>query len=204
MPLSEARWTLAVRQAGGQLGALLALLAMTERENSGASSRREDLLWTIGQKHPQCQWAFQELQNIYTTAGNTLQLNRLYEALTGLEPTNIAVKNNYAATAMLLKTNLARAHDVANGLYRAHPGEAVVASTYAFSLHLQGRTREGLAAMDSLPAVSLESPAVALYYGLLLAADGQRDRARQFLAHSQTASLLPEEKALLAEALKTL
>ncbi len=204
MPLSEARWTLAVRQAGGQLGALLALLAMTERENSGASSRREDLLWTIGQKHPQCQWAFQELQNIYTTAGNTLQLNRLYEALTGLEPTNIAVKNNYAATAMLLKTNLARAHDVAKGLYRTHPGEAVVASTYAFSLHLQGRTREGLTAMDALPAVSLESPAVALYYGLLLAADGQRDRARQFLAHSQTASLLPEEKALLAEALKTL
>jgi tetratricopeptide (TPR) repeat protein len=204
IPLSEVRWKLAVRQAAGQLGPLLALLAMTERENSGASPRREDLLWTIGQKYPQCNWAFQELQKLCTTAGDTLQLNRLYAAMTGLEPKNIAAKNNYAATAMLLRTNLAQAHDLAQGLYRAFPGEAVVVSTYAFSLHLQGRTREGLAALDSLPSLSLEYPDVALYYGLLLAADGQKDRARQFLARSQAATLLPEEKALLTEALKVL
>ena len=46
----------------------------------------------------------------------------------------------------------------------------------------------------------LEQPAIATYYGLILAAAGQKEKARSFLARSAEATLLPEEKALVAKA----
>jgi hypothetical protein len=43
---------------------------------------------------------------------------------------------------------------------------------------------------------------VALYYGLLLVANGETNKAGRYLAIAQKSSLLPEEKALAAEAVK--
>src|SRR5216110_1107597 len=85
--------------------------------------------------------------------------------------------------------------------YQRHK-EAIITSTYAYSLHLQGRTREGLAALEKLKTESIELPPVALYYGVLLAAIGETNKARKYLELAQRANSLPEEKALLAATLK--
>ena len=74
-----------------------------------------------------------------------------------------------------------------------------VVSTYAYSLHLQGRSREGLAALEKLKADDLERPSVALY-GLLLNVNNETNRAEKYLALASKANLLPEEKILLAGA----
>jgi Flp pilus assembly protein TadD len=87
-------------------------------------------------------------------------------------------------------------------MFSQHPREAIVASTYAFSLHLQGRSREGLAVLEKLKTDALEVPSVALYYGLLLKEAGETNKAGTYLRIAQRSELLPEEKALLAEAVK--
>jgi predicted Zn-dependent protease len=117
-------------------------------------------------------------------------------------PKNFAAQNNLAATSLLLKLNLPRTRELAKEIYSAHPEEAIVTSTYAFSLYLQRRAKEGLAALEKLKAEALETPSVAVYYGLLLSEAGQANKASKYLGIAQKSDLLPEEKALVAEALQ--
>jgi len=46
----------------------------------------------------------------------------------------------------------------------------------------------------------LRDPAIAPYYGLVLAAAGEKEKAREFLQRADESQLLPEEKALIAKA----
>ncbi len=197
---SESRWRMAVREAGDRLGPLMALLNMAS--TWGFDKGREDLLWIIGQRFPRERWAFEELNRMYDATGNTHGLYRLYSVTATESSTNIGAKNNLAAISMLLRLNLPTAHELARQIYKQQPQEPIVVSTYAYSLHLQGRTREGLSALEKLPPEALEQPSVALYYGLLLTAAGQTNEAGKYLLLAQHATLLPEEKTLLAQAAK--
>jgi predicted Zn-dependent protease len=197
---AEARWRSAVREAGERLGPLNALLIMAT--SSGRQQAREDLLWQIAKRFPGQHWALRELERSYLAAGNTRGLNKLYSTMASYAPNNFAAQNNLAATSLLLKLNLTRTHELAKEIYSAHPEEAIVTSTYAFSLHLQGRTKDGLAALEKLKPEALETPSVAVYYGLLLLEAGETNKAGKYLGIAQKSELLPEEKALVAEALK--
>jgi hypothetical protein len=198
----EAHWRMAVRGAGERLGPLLALLNMAG--TWGREQAREDLLWQIGQRFPRERWALRDLERLYSEAGNTRGLNRVYAAVASYAPKNFVAQNNLAATSLLLRLNLPKAHELAKQVFVQHPDEAIVTSTYAFSLHLQGRTKEGLAALQKLKPEALETPSVALYYGLLLSTTAETNKATKYLAIARKAKLLPEEKALAAEALKAL
>jgi len=197
---AEARWRSAVRLAGERLGPLNALLIMAT--SSGRQQAREELLWQIAKRFPGQHWALRELERSYLASGNTRGLNKLYSTMASYTPKNFAAQNNLAATSLLLKLNLPKAHELAKEIYSAHPEEAIVTSTYAFSLHLQGRTKDGLAALEKLKPEALETPSVAVYYGLLLSEVGQANKASKYLGIAQKSELLPEEKALVAEALK--
>ncbi len=196
---AESRWRTAVREAGDRIGPLAALLNMAG--SWGRNQAREDLLWLIAQRFPRERWALRELDRFYLAAGNTRGLNKLYATMASYDPKDFAAQNNLAATSMLLKLNLAKAHELAKELYAKHPEEAIVTSTYAYSLHLQGRTREGLAGFKKLKAESLENPPVDLYCGILLAGIGETNKANKYLKLAERAQLLPEEKALLTAAL---
>ena len=58
--------------------------------------------------------------------------------------------------------------------------------------------------METLPAAKLENTSVMGYYGFLLAAAGQKEKARQHLARAEQVPMLPEESNLFANALKGL
>jgi hypothetical protein len=58
--------------------------------------------------------------------------------------------------------------------------------------------------MEKLKTEALETPPVALYYGVLLAASGNTNKAGKYLGLAQQSAFLPEEKALAAEAIKRL
>jgi hypothetical protein len=189
---AEAHWRLALRQAEDRLGPLTWLLSMAKQSGQPP----DQVLWRIVRKFPKERWAWLELHRFYAAAGTTSGLNLLYSELATYEPNNFVAKNNFAATSMLLNKNLAKAHETARELYTQNPDDSVMASTYAFSQHLQGHTREGLAALEKFPATALETPVLALYYGVLLAADGQTNRATKFLELAQTSALLPEERNL--------
>jgi tetratricopeptide (TPR) repeat protein len=197
---AEARWRSAVREAGERLGPLNALLIMAT--NSGRQQAKEDILWQIARRFPTQQWVLRELEKSYLARGDTRGLNKLYSTMASLAPKNLAVQNNLAATSLLLKLNLPRAHELAKETFSAHPDEAIIISTYAFSLQLQGRTKEGLAVLEKLKPEALETPSVAAYYGLLLSETGETSKAAKYLRIAQKSDLLPEEKGLVTEAIK--
>jgi Tfp pilus assembly protein PilF len=197
---AEGHWRASVRLAGDRLGPLTALLGMAT--SWGRDQAREDLLWQIAQRFPKERWGLRELERLYLADGNTYGLNKVYSTMASYAPTNFAAQNNVAATSLLLKLNLRKAHELAKEVFAQHPDQAIVASTYAFSLHLQGRTKEGLAVLQKLKPEAVETSSVALYYGLLLSATGETNKAGKYLDIAQRSSLLPEEKALAAEAVK--
>jgi hypothetical protein len=197
---ADAHWRSAVRLAGDRLGPLTALLSLASNWSRGPA--REDLLWLIAQRFPKERLALRELERFYLVAGNTRGLNKVYSSMASWTPKNFAVQNNLAATSLLLKLNLPQAHALAKEVFDEHSDQAIVTSTNAFSLHLQGRTKDGLAALGKLKPEALETPSVALYYGVLLCATGETNKGAKYLDIAQKADLLPEEKTLASDALK--
>lgn len=195
--VADGHWRSAVSEAGERLGALTALLELANRWQ--LPRERENLLWRIVKGFPDARWAQDSLQRCYFAAGNTAGLYQFYSKQLPRSPQSAVLKNNLAATALLLKTNLTQACQWAAEACAQSPGNPSMVSTYAYALHLQGRDNEGLAALQKLKPSQLEEPSVALYYGVLLRAVGQTNEAARFLVLAQTqGSLLPEEKQLLS------
>ena len=194
----DGHWRSAVGEAGGHLGALSGLLTLADKWHREPA--KVDLLWQIANHFPGEKWAYRELGRLYLAAGNTRGLNNLYGAMLNSNPADPVLKNNFAATALLLKVSLPQAHQFAREIFAVSPGEPIPVSTYAYSLHVQGKTADGLAALQKLNPAALEKQPVALYHGLLLWAAGQTNAAAHYLDIAANASdLLPEEKVLLAE-----
>jgi hypothetical protein len=195
--VADGHWRSAVSEAGERLGALTALLELANRWQ--LPREREDLLWRILREYPDARWAQDGLERIYFDAGNTAGLYQLYLKQLPYSPRDAMLKNNLAATALLLKTNLPQACRWAAEVYAQTTNEPVVVATYAYALHLQGRDKEGLAAMQKLKPAQLQQATVSLYYGVLLRATGRANEAAPFLALARNqGNLLPEEKELLA------
>ncbi|MGA2854176.1 MAG: hypothetical protein ABSE90_08620 [Verrucomicrobiota bacterium] len=196
--MADGRWRSAISAAGERQGALTALLELANRWQ--LPREREDLLSRIVREFPDARWAQNTLERLYYDAGNTAGLYQLYSKQFPRSPRNVALKNNLAATALLLKTNLTQSCLWAMEAYAQAPTNADVVSTYAYALHLQGRNQEGLAAMQRLKPSQLENPSASLYYGVLLRATGKTGDAAPYLQIARTkGQLLPEEKLLLAE-----
>jgi predicted Zn-dependent protease len=159
---------------------------------------QEDLLWRILREYPDARWAQAGLEQLYFKAGNTAGLYQLYLKQQPYYPTNDLLRNNLAAAALLLKTNLPQARQWASEVYARNTNNPVVVATFAYSLHLQGRDQEGIAAFRKLKPEQLDDPSAALYYGLLLSATGKPDEAAPYLEIARTrGQLLPEERQLL-------
>jgi hypothetical protein len=198
--VADSNWSSAVNETGNRYGALTMLLGLTERWQW--KREQADLLRRIIQKFPRERWAQLTLAQLYLADGDTAQLLQLYAALFAIFPDDPGIKNNLAATSLLLNTNLPQACRWAAEIYGGRTNDLIVASTYAFALHLQGRTQDGLAVMRKLDATLLQQPDAALYYGVLLAATGATNEAAPFLKIAGTKTQwLPEEKKLLSAAL---
>jgi hypothetical protein len=198
--VADSNWGAAINEAGNRYGAMTVLLGLTDQWQ--LKREREELLQRIVQKFPHERWAQHALEQLYLDAGDTAALRALYAGLFSVFPQDVGLKNNLAATCLLLKTNVPQACQWAEEIYAGKTHDLVIASTYAYALHLQGRTTEGLAALQKLDAHQLEEPDAALYYGVLLAATGATNEAAPYLKIARTKTQwLPEEKKLLSAAL---
>jgi len=199
--LARDNWDVAVSEAGSRLGALQKLLELANHWD--LKPEQLSLLQRIVRSFPQETGAVQALTSLYCRNGNTPAIYQLYSQLTTLYPTNADYQNNFIATALLLQTNLPLAKQRAAAAYARTPEQPQVASFYAYAQHLQHQDAAGLAALKKLPATELEKASPALYYGLLLTANGQAAAAQPWLARAkaQEAQLLPEERRLLASLL---
>jgi predicted Zn-dependent protease len=193
-------WDRAIRLASDAPGPLntLAQLAL----NWGWVAEAEQALWHAAAKFPTQPWALTSLQNLYVARRDTAGLRRVYQTSVRRDPKDKMARNNFAMLSLLLGKDVAAAHADAAELYKAEPGNPVFASTYAFSLHLQGKTKEGLEVLRALKPEELANPAVSVYYGVLLSAAGEGGAAKAYLNRSDKAFLLPEELALVTAASK--
>ena len=197
---AENSWGAAVGEAAGHREDLTQLLQLTESWH--LEQKREALLLQMVQQFPDDQQARQDVEMSFFQSGNTLGLHQLYFILNAHFPDNTDYENDLAATSLLLKLDVTKACQWAAETYAREPDNPVEASTYAFALHVQGWDKQGLAVLQKLSPAQLAQPSVALYYGVLLAANGKTDQAQPWLQIAQTKGhLLPEEKQLLAEAL---
>jgi tetratricopeptide (TPR) repeat protein len=196
--VAAAHWRDAVNLAGERPELLGALAQMANAWNW--TNETESTLWRVAKDFPKERWPLDSLQNGYMRHRNTRGVLEVTTLLLERQPTNAAVQNNWAALALLLQTNLTRAHELARQVYDRDTNNFAFVSTYAWSLHVQGKTAEALKIIETLKPSELEDPSLAGYYGALLAAAGQKEKARQYLDKSATAQLLPEELQIISAA----
>jgi thioredoxin-like negative regulator of GroEL len=196
--VSDADWQNAVQAAGNRLKPLVTLsrLAATWHWNN----RREDILWQIIQLYPGEHWVLQALDQMYTSQGNTRGLQKVYTTLVDFDANDVAAKNNLAYLDLLLNVQVPDATQMARETYLAYPKIAAFAATYAYAQHLQGDTAAGLKTLETLTPQELEQPSVAVYYGVLLTASGETNKAKKYLDIAETGNLLPEERQLITTA----
>jgi Flp pilus assembly protein TadD len=170
--------------------------------NWGWVAETEQVLWHAAGRFPKQPWPLNALQNLYISRHDTPSLRRVFQAMVQRDPKDKLARNNFTMVSLLCGKDLAAAHKDAAELYAGEAGNPVFASTYAFSLHLQGKTKEGIEVLRSLKPEELATPAVAVYYGVLLAAAGEAQASKDYLDKSAKALLLPEELALVSSARK--
>jgi predicted Zn-dependent protease len=166
----------------------------------GWNTEAEQILWTLVNQYPDEKWAYPVLRNALITWHRTRSLMQLFDTMQKRNPNDFALENNLAATALLLGDQGARPYALAQDVFQKDPTNPVCASTYAFSLFLQGKFSDALKVMKKLDPQTLQEPTFALYYGIILKANGDVKDAKAYLDRASKAPLLPEERALLDRA----
>jgi hypothetical protein len=195
---AKTEWEMAVKATANRKQCLIVLLRSAAQW--GWQAETEELLWSIVNQYPGERWAFTALNRALFLSGRTRPLMMLYGQELKRSPSNLDVKNNLAATALLLDAQELKPHDLAREVYEKASTNSSYVSTYAFSLHLQKKDPEALKVMQKLGPKQLEDPTIAGYYGLILRATGDSAKAKAYLGWASKAKLLPEEQKLFARA----
>jgi Flp pilus assembly protein TadD len=156
------------------------------------------LLWDVANNSPM--WRSSALSELWRNGvieKNAAAMLRVATQRYQDNPKNAGVKNDYAFLLLLLGIDDSRAEDLAKEAWSEVPQRPEIAATYAYAALKEGRTEDGIKAMDQISEPYREEPEIALYYAALLAAEGHREEASRYLARSDgSPALLPEEQAL--------
>jgi len=199
---SEQEWVAAQKAASAQPQSLLVLVRTATAW--GWEAETVELLWLIAKNDDTKLEALQTLYQHYTKLGDTAGLYRTLLRLVEALPNDLTLQNNSAQVSLLLGVDVERARRIAAEINGKEPSNGAYVATYAFSLYSKGDIESALRAMNQLSPEQLRDPSVAVYYGMVLAAAGQKEKAREYLGRSDQVNLLPEEKALVAKAQATL
>ena len=195
---AKAEWSKAFKATAARLDRLVVLQRVTTAWDWKAEL--EEVLWTIVNKFPAEKPALVMLSNVLIEGGKTVSLLTLYAQEAKADPNDLAAKNNLASIALLLDKPEHHPHELAREVYEKAKDNAAFASTYAYSLHVQKKTTEGLHVLQQLKPGTLERPDIAGYYGLMLSASGDQTTGRRYLEMAIASRLLPEEVELFRRA----
>ena len=170
----------------------------------GWESEVHDLLWTVARKNSDQGPALGALYKIYAAAGNTRGLLNVATRTLEINPKDPVALNNVVLLSLLLNTNIERALALADEAYRLQPKNPGIISTYAFSLHVRGKTDQGIALMRTLDEAQLNDPSTAAYMAAMLVESEKPEEAAKYIELAQSAKLLPEEMALVKGAREAL
>ena len=197
---SKTEWLAAMKGAESRHNLLRELLSATRGWNW--PQEQEDVLWAIARRFPNDQPAAQALANRLYSTGKTRSLLTFFSLQLQNNQTNLSIMNNLAVTAMLLEAWEKKPHELAREVYQKGTTNSAFVSTYAYSLLVQQKPGEALKIIEQLSPQQLEDTSVAGYYGLVLQANGQREKAKKYLDLTAKVKLLPEEQKLVENAKK--
>jgi hypothetical protein len=172
-------------------------------EGWGYSAEAEDAWWIIANGNENALEALAALQQLYKSKQNSHGLLRVAKRALELNPADLVAANNCASLGLLL-TGDSSARRLATKLHVEYPANTVFSVTYAFALHLEGRTGAALKVMETLREAQLRHPEIAAYYFVMLIENGDLERAQSFLPAAKQAALLPEEEKLFTAATRKL
>jgi Flp pilus assembly protein TadD len=198
---SEVLWSAALKKARTEPGHLAAIAQLAE--GWGYTDQSEEAWWAMANTTDNPKAALLALNRRYENERNTLSLLRVARRACELNPNDVVAANNYASLSLLIKGDPS-AYRLAEKLHLKYPRNTAFAVTYAFALHSEGKTADGLKIFGRLREDQLRVPVVAAYYVIMLTENGDIERAREFLTTAKKARLLPEENRLLADAARKL
>ncbi len=201
-PDSAAQWNEAVKKVTASPPYILMLAETVEKW--GWRNEAIDLLWLAAKDPLKGDDALVTLYRYFAQKGETQNLYRVMLHRSELHPDDRNIQNNIAQLSLLLNLNMDRGQKIARELFEKEPANAAYVSTYAFALYSQGDFKGAVKVLGALTDAQLHQPDVAAYYGIILAAAGDQARAGEFLDLGEKATLLPEEKALLEKARRSL
>jgi cytochrome c-type biogenesis protein CcmH/NrfG len=201
-PEAAAQWNEALKKVAVDPRQAMTLAETVEKW--GWRAEAIELLWIVAKDPTKGGDALRALYGYFAKNGDTENLYRVLLHQIELRPNDRNVQNNFAQLSLLLNLNADRGQKVAREVYETDPKNPAYASTYAFALHTAGDTKKGLKILEALTPEQLHEPAIAAYYGILLAAAGDQARAGEFLDLGEKATLLPQEKALIEKARRSL
>lgn len=192
-------WGGAIHSASGKVGPLSMLNRLAREWNWAKES--DDLLWDVAGTQANNRWALEALYEKYEKAGDSRSLYQVILRMLEVKPNDMVARNNFALLSLLLNVRVDQAHLVARELFSAYPKSPIVLSTYAYSLHVQGKSQAAVNVFKALSEEQLAQPSVAAYYGVILHGNGERDRAKKYIELGRKGSFLPEERALIDKVL---
>jgi cytochrome c-type biogenesis protein CcmH/NrfG len=199
---SASQWNEAMKKIAANSRHLMMLAETVEKW--GWRSEAIDLLWLVAKDPVKGDEALAALYRYFAKNADTENLYRVLLHRLELHPDDRNVQNNYAQLSLLLNLNAERGQRIAREIYEKEPANPAYASTYAFALHVQGDTKKAIKVLEGLSDQQVRQPEIAAYYGIILAAAGDQTRAGEFLDLGEKATLLPQEKALVEKARRSL
>lgn len=199
---SASQWNEALKKVTANSRHILTLADTVEKW--GWRPEAIDLLWLAAKVPLKGDEALRTLYRYFAKNEDAENLYRVLLHRLELHPDDRNVQNNFAQLSLLLNLNAARGQKIAREVYEKEPKNPAYASTYAFALHAQGETNKALKVLEGLSDQQLHQPEIAAYYGIFLAAAGDQPRAGEFLDLGEKATLLPQEKALMEKARRSL
>jgi predicted Zn-dependent protease len=193
--IADIHWQRALSAAEPRIEYQIALAQIVASWNW--NDETEELLRAIVKRDPRQNWAWQNLLQRRTAAKDTTGLYQLYSAIFEQQTNSPVVKNNLAMLGLLLNRDTSHDIRLAGEVFEADTNNPHFASTYAFALLKQNKSAEGLRLMETLPKSELLQPEIAIYYAVLLSANGRREAAAPYFVAAGKAEMLPEEKQLL-------
>jgi thioredoxin-like negative regulator of GroEL len=162
--------------------------------------KESEQLWLrVAENPPLRREALDALRLLYRGDNDTGKLYDVLQRLHESSPNEAPITADLARLGLNLERNVQRSHDLAKEAHDRAPNEVNCAVTYAFSLYRLGRSAEGLAIIQGLPADQLHDPHAAVYAALLLADASQIDAATNYVAAADD-EIYREEKKVLDEA----
>ncbi|MFN2475176.1 MAG: tetratricopeptide repeat protein, partial [Chthoniobacterales bacterium] len=199
---AAAQWSEAVKQVSADTKQALTLAEIVQRW--GWRDEALELLWVSIKDPTKGDEALQALYSYYAKNGPSSDLYRVLLHRREFHPDDLDIQNNVAQLSLLLNLNADQGQRLARDLYEKDHSNPAYVSTYGFALYTQGDFKKALSVYRMLTPEQLHQPEIAAYYGIVLAAAGEHEPAAEFLAIGQQAQLLPEERALLEKANRTI